>query len=143
MSDRDEPARPRKRPCASCPYRRDAPSGVWDDSEYQKLPRYDADTANQPTAVFACHHDDGSLCAGWLGHSDPIRLLALRLAVMSGTAAPECADYSTTVPLFASGAEAAAHGMRDLEQPGEKAHDTIRKLTALRNLYGSGTDTER
>lgn len=28
---------PRKTPCASCPYRKDVPSGVWEASEYEKL----------------------------------------------------------------------------------------------------------
>jgi hypothetical protein len=37
-------------------------------------------------------------------------------------------QYTTDVPLFASGAEAAAHGMRDYEHPGERAEATIRKI---------------
>nr|WP_280343300.1 DUF6283 family protein [Nocardia neocaledoniensis] len=31
---------PAPRPCVSCPYRRDVPSGVWDFGEYEKLRGY-------------------------------------------------------------------------------------------------------
>ena len=56
---------------------------------------------------------DGNLCAGWLACHDTHHLLALRVA----HAGPEILNYSTTVPVFSSGAEARAHGMKDIEQP--------------------------
>ena len=121
-------SKPRPRPCASCPYRRGVPSGVWGESEYAKLPEYDGDTAYQPIATFMCHQQDGSVCAGWLGHSEPDQLLAVRIGIMTGALDPACAEYQTDVPLFASGAEAAAHGMRDYEAPGHEAEETIRKI---------------
>lgn len=49
----------------ACPYRKDVPSGVWDASEYDKLPAYDAPTAEQPFAPFACHATPEKLCHGW------------------------------------------------------------------------------
>ena len=54
---------PAKRPCGSCPYRRDAPSGIWSREEYEKLPEYDKPTAYQPPQVFMCHRNAGCLCA--------------------------------------------------------------------------------
>lgn len=125
-------AAPRPRPCASCPYRRDVPSGIWHPDEYEKLPLYDAPTYDQPQAVFMCHHADGAVCAGWLGHADPDELLAVRLGLAQGTLAPECVTYTTSVPLHGSGAEAAAHGLRDVEAPAPKAVAAMRKLDRIR-----------
>jgi hypothetical protein len=40
-------ARPRKTPCSTCPYRRDAPSGLWAASEYDLLPGLDGTTPSR------------------------------------------------------------------------------------------------
>ncbi|WP_229867275.1 DUF6283 family protein [Sinomonas cellulolyticus] len=98
---------PRPRPRASCPYRCGAPSGVWDASEYEKLPEYDRALQDQPMAVFYCHPGDGAVCSGWLGHRDPSDLLGVRLGLIEGSLDPACLDYRTEVTLFGSGAEAA------------------------------------
>ena len=37
-------------------------------------------------------------------------------------------DYVSPVPLFDSGAEAAAHGLAEIDEPGEKAIKVITKL---------------
>lgn len=129
MSNNCDGKLPRKSPCASCPYRQNAPSGVWHESEYEKLPHYDGETFEQTSiAVFSCHQQDGSVCAGWLGHRDPLDLLAVRIGLADGRLDPSCAEYSTEVPLFASGAEAAAHGVAEILEPGPRAQDTIRKI---------------
>lgn len=128
------PAKPRPRPCASCPYRQGVPSGVWEASEYAKLPAYDGDTGEQPIATFYCHQQDGSVCAGWLGHRDAYDLLAVRLGVATGHLDQSCLDYQTHVPLFASGAEAAAHGMKDIRHPGKAAEETIRKIITKKGI---------
>jgi Family of unknown function (DUF6283) len=108
-------------PCGSCPYRRDAPSGLWERHEYEKLPDYDNPTANQPLGLFMCHQRDGNLCAGWLAcHNQAPHdhaLLALRL----WGCGPEIQGYKTSVPVFLSGAEAFAHGVRDIKHPDDKA----------------------
>ena len=122
------PAKPRKTPCASCPYRKSVPSGVWESHEYEKLPAYDGETWEQPAAPFFCHQADGHVCSGWLGYNDPYRLLAVRLAVSAEKMDPSCMDYTTDVPLFASGTEAAAHGMKDVLKPGPEAEKVITKL---------------
>jgi hypothetical protein len=124
-----EPAKARPTPCASCPYRKNVPSGVWHESEYEKLKEYDGETHEQTSMnVFACHQADGQICSGWLGHRDPLDLLAVRIGLSYGTLDGTVAEYTTTVPLFGSGAEAAEHGMREIENPGEKAAGVINKI---------------
>lgn len=124
---------PAKNPCGSCPYRQDVPSGVWAAEEYEKLPLYDLPTPEQPMAMFACHQQDGRACAGWVGTHDMTQSLSLRMGISLGTVAPgdvdDFLDYATTTPLFCSGEEAAEHGMRDIDRPGEKAKRTVEKLT--------------
>ncbi|MGN7186968.1 DUF6283 family protein [Microbacterium enclense] len=132
-----EPSLPRKTPCASCPYRRSVPSGVWHPDEYAKLPAYDGDIAEQQSiAVFSCHQGDGDVCAGWLGHRDPVDLLAVRVGIVDGRLDPSCAEYTTDVPLFDSGAEAAAHGTGDTLHPTGRAGAAIRKIVAVRAAAG-------
>ncbi|MEV3925866.1 DUF6283 family protein [Actinomadura coerulea] len=123
---------PAPSPCTTCPYRRDVPSGIWDASEYGKLPRYDEPTIDQPTRVWRCHTLPLMVCAGWAGCHDGDELLALRIAVMLGAMTPQTAqkvrDYRSPVPLFTSGAEAAAHGLRDLDNPSPQARAAIAKI---------------
>lgn len=131
MSRRIHP--PAKNPCGSCPYRCDVPSGVWAAEEYEKLPLYDLPTQEQPMAAFACHQQDGRACAGWVATHDMAQSLSIRMGLSFGTIDPADADafieYTTPTPLFASGAEAAEHGMRDIKDPGEKAKRVVTKLT--------------
>ncbi|WP_206429589.1 DUF6283 family protein [Mycolicibacterium nivoides] len=139
MSDINRPA---PNPCASCPYRRDVPSGIWAEQEYVKLPQYDADMPYQPTGLFQCHQNERNdpharLCAGWVGTHGPDNLLALRLASAFGSMSHEeldaTFDYSSPVPLFASGHEAAEHGVRDIDAPDEDAERAIAKIAKRRN----------
>ena len=124
---------PAPRPCGSCPYRRDIPSGVWEAEEYEKLPGYDLPTAEQPPSVFLCHQQDGRLCAGWVGCHDMDENLGLRFAAITGKLTEEeidqVLDYQTDVALFESGAAAHAHGIAEVEEPGEKARQIARKLS--------------
>lgn len=127
---------PAPRPCGSCPYRRDVPSGVWDTEEYDKLPGYDRPTGEQPPAAFMCHQQDGRLCAGWVGCHDMEENLSLRFAALTGQIDADMfnavCDYTTDVPLFESGQAAAEHGMREIDVPSVKAVKVIRKLTDRR-----------
>lgn len=134
--------KPRKTPCASCPYRRDAPSGIWAPSEYNKLAQYDGGTGEQAEAgafaVFRCHQGNNAICAGWAAVAGDEDCLALRLA---RSLHPEVdidavLDYTTSVPLFRSGAEAAAHGMREIEAPGARAQDAMDKIHVIRAARG-------
>lgn len=143
--------RPRpKGPCAFCPYRQDVPSGIWAESEYDKLPGYDGETWAQAEAgaagVFQCHNEPGrTICAGW-AHLANIDTLALRLAfrVDPEVDVQAVLDYTTDVPLFGSGAEAAEHGKRDLLHPSAAAMRAADKISDVRAMRGypipSGAD---
>lgn len=124
---------PAPRPCVSCPYRRDVPSGVWSAEEYEKLPPYDAaESFEQPFSAFFCHQQDGRLCAGWVAVHDMYECIGFRIAAsMNDLSEEDChaiLDYTTDVPLFSSGAEAAEHGMRDIFRPGAAARAMVDKL---------------
>lgn len=135
------PKAPASHPCGSCPYRRDVPSGLWHREEYTKLPRYDAETFAQPTGIFLCHQADGRVCAGWAGCHDTYELLALRLAQnvwgMTDADLQATLDYESPVPLFASGAEAAEHGMAEVDDPGPAARRAIDRLAAKLDRRGT------
>lgn len=128
----------RKTPCVSCPYRRDVPSGVWAASEYEKLPLYDGTTTEQAIngayQLFECHQTDGNLCAGWVGCHDMDESLAMRMHHRQVD--PAVYDYESPVSLFSSGAEAAEHGMRDIDNPGPDAREAQSKITRVRSARG-------
>ncbi|MBE5477785.1 hypothetical protein E3G68_005118 [Mycobacteroides abscessus] len=130
---------PAPQPCASCPYRRDVPSGMWAAEEYAKLPGYDAETPLQPPHLFLCNltgaeDPKARVCAGWVGcHGSD--LLALRLAVARGIVDGTELDVNRStaaVPLFSSGAAAAAHGLRDIDSPGVRAREAMTKIADRR-----------
>jgi hypothetical protein len=116
------------RPCASCPYRQDVPSGIWSEHEYDKLPAYDGEMAVQAVnggfSAFMCHQRNGNLCAGWVATHGANNLLALRLQAVDASVF----EYTTDVPVFSSGIEARAHGLRDIAKPGKKARRLMAKL---------------
>jgi len=125
-----------KAPCKSCPYRKDVPSGVWAEEEYVKLPVYDGEIIDQLTkggmGLFMCHQQDGNLCAGWLATHGADNLLALRLN--GHKVQDKVWDYKTSVPVFASGAEAAAHGMAEIDEPSDKAMKVVSRLSSKLGL---------
>ena len=131
---------PAPRPCQSCPYRRDVPSGIWASEEYEKLRAYDRDTSQQPVGLFQCHQEDAHsptrrMCAGWVA-CHGYELLALRLACASGAISPEtfeaAVNYDPQVPIFASGAQAADHGQADILLPSRTAQAYAAKITRRR-----------
>ena len=51
--------------CATCPYRRNTPSGIWDRVEYEKLALYDEPSLHPDgyvpeIATFHCHQENAS-----------------------------------------------------------------------------------
>ncbi|MEX5515683.1 DUF6283 family protein [Pseudophaeobacter sp. 1A09344] len=122
--------RPPKRPCGSCPYRRDVPSGIWHPEEYAKLPPYDGETWEQPPGLFMCHQRDGCICGGWLQTHDTAHLLALRLHRVDDSAF----NYTSNVPTFPSGAAAAAHGLANVVTPDTDALRLIAGLQKKRRV---------
>lgn len=115
----------RSSPCIACPYRKDVPSGVWAQHEYDKLRDYDLPTPQQPMATFACHATPELHCNGWAvvhntrGHEN--ELLALRIW-------PARVPAASPVPLFESGNAAADHGERDVEHPSTEARARVELL---------------
>ncbi|MFD9551707.1 DUF6283 family protein [Nocardia salmonicida] len=133
---------PPPRPCVSCPYRRNVPSGVWDFAEYEKLRAYDGDLSVQAPQLFQCHQADADsigrrVCAGWVGCHGGRKLLALRLALIqeriSGQTFEVAAVYESAAPLFASGTEAADQGQREIDKPRMDAQHAIRKVARIRS----------
>jgi hypothetical protein len=120
--------RPARTPCPTCPYRRDVPAGIWSAEEYAKLPAYDGDTGQQfnkgALGLFFCHQRNRRLCAGWVGCHDMDHAAAVRLHRVH----PSTFGYVSPVPLFASGAEAALHGLSGVNRPGRAALAAIHKL---------------
>lgn len=115
-------------PCPSCPYRRDVPSGVWHDTEYDKLVEYDE--PQRSYAPFHCHQEnitgEPTVCRGWLSVHPETG--AARLLVATGRIEDDDRYTEPRVPLFGSGGEAAAHGRRDIAHPGPEARAMIDKL---------------
>lgn len=141
----EEIGAPAPRPCLSCPYRRDVPSGIWHTEEYEKLRRYDRETGLQPDRVFQCHQVDADsdrhrMCAGWVAcHGE--ELLSLRLALLSGRISDATFEaavtYRSPVPVFDTGGDAADHGQADIERPSEEAHQAMTKIIGRRSdLHG-------
>lgn len=124
---------PASRPCGSCPYRKDTPSGVWSAAEYDKLPAFDLQPMHlQPPMAFYCHRNDGRLCAGWVGCHNMEESLGLRIAASVGMLDREdvedARNYVSPVPLWESGTAAAEHGKREVEHPSEEAVAVVDKL---------------
>jgi hypothetical protein len=111
------------------------PSGIWAAEEYAKLPAYDGDVPEQATAgafgLFMCHQRDGNLCAGWVGCHDMASNLAVRMHA-GEVDLDAMLDYESPVPLFASGAEAAEHGAREIDAPGPLAQRKARGIARSR-----------
>lgn len=129
----------RVKPCETCPYRRDVPSGVWSAHEYRKLPEYDKPTSQQPPGIFFCHQSNEFVCNGWavvhgLNPRRGYELISLRFAALFDNPLEEIPR--SNVPLFSSGAAAAKHGLRDIDRPSRKAIRAIEKLQAARARKG-------
>lgn len=126
----------RKSPCATCPYRRDVPSGIWSAEEYEKLRGYDGEIWQQAMAgangVFMCHQADGKLCAGWAGCHDMYNTLAVRMH--AGQLDESVWTYESPVPLFADGNQAADHGEADIEEPSIAAQQAVQKIVKVRGV---------
>lgn len=121
-------------PCATCPYARSTPAGVWDPSEYEKLRRYDADPCLLPP--FTCHEtallpvEQKAVCKGWLvvhRESVAIRLACAREQLRAADI-PEEHDPR----LYSSGAEAADAGLRGVPKPSKKARTAIARIVRKR-----------
>lgn len=137
---------PASRPCGSCPYRCDAPSGLWHADHYNLLPKFDrTPDEGQPAGVFMCHQNDGRLCGGWVAVHDMEENIGLRIALVNEWISPEtfeaCLDYDPKVPVFESGAEARDHGMHEYVAPNEKTRRTAARLTKRGAVYERSSES--
>lgn len=147
VPDHPQMQAPAARPCGACPYRLDAPSGLWTADEYARLAPFDGGDPGDPAAlgVFMCHAHEEQVCAGWAGvyagrAGTPTELLGPRIGLIAGFMSREVFDavtsYSTPAPLHSSGIEAATQGMRDVADPGPEARAAGRKLAPLFDEQG-------
>lgn len=134
------PLVPRPEPCATCPYRRSVPAGLWAAAEYAKLEDYDGSTTEQAMAgavgVFCCHGTPEKVCAGWAAVAGTPESLSLRIASARGHDVLGVLTYRTEVPLFGSGREAAEHGRAGVDDPGPDAMAAVEKVTKAREAQG-------
>jgi len=123
-------------PCASCPYRKDVPSGIWATEEYDKILPYDNETMFQPARIFLCHQQNGCLCRGWLD-THGTELLAIRFGCIKGEVDPaditKAIDEGPAVEVFETAAQAAKHGRKSIKRPGVKAKQMVEQLTNKRS----------
>lgn len=116
-------------PCATCPYRKDVPSGVWHHDEYERLRKFDDEPRADNLGTFLCHQTNVCgkeiACKGWLMvHRESV---AVRLAMLRGHI-DESAFSPTDVALHDSGNAAADFGQRDIERPRRTALKVMQKL---------------
>ena len=85
-----------KSPCGSCPYRKDAPLGLWHPAEFDNLLKQDGN--EMQGAAFGCHAtikaENPSVCAGWLLDQKKrgIPSIQLRLHLMQNSEALQCLE---------------------------------------------------
>lgn len=125
-----KPLKVEARPCSTCPYRRDVPSGLWAEHEYEKLPAYDDGGSPPALGIFLCHHSglgkEETVCRGWL--TVAAESPAARLATLTGAVTNEQRFAPVDVPLYSSGAEAAEAGLAEIADPGPQARVMIDRL---------------
>ncbi len=119
------------RPCNTCPYRCDTPSGVWAVEEYLKLPGYDNNTN---LGTFLCHQTNATgrttVCRGWLSvHAESV---AARMAVLNGSVTDEERLAPSEVELYPSGLAAGRAGLKGVRRPSREARASIDRLARSR-----------
>lgn len=97
----------RREPCASCPYRTDAPLELWSAAEFEDL--LDSDRTQMGT-LYGCHEfckrrDEAQVCVGWLidQRERNVPSITLRMKLMTDRGAAACFNEATTpAPLYES-----------------------------------------
>lgn len=96
-----------REPCASCPYRTDAPPELWSQEEFLKLLRNDR---TEMGTLYGCHEyrkrrHEAQVCVGWLldQRARNVPSMMLRLTLMTNEQARACYNEAKSpVPLFPS-----------------------------------------
>lgn len=120
-------------PCATCPFRKDTPPGIWSAEEYKRLSAWDGGgIEGMNRSVFLCHSastpERQFACRGWMEvcHQNiGVRLSMLRIKFNPSP---------TKVPLYKSGMAARRAGLRGVKRPGAKALAAIKKLLGMRRF---------
>lgn len=116
-------------PCNTCPYRLSTPFGIWHESEYRKLPLYDA--GGTELSIFHCHQENATgvptLCRGWVS-CHRFDSIAVRFAVIRGVLTIDQVEEECPVPLYATGREACEAGLAGVEEPSSKAQRVMERL---------------
>jgi len=140
-----------KKACATCPYARTTPSGVWARDEYEKLRTYDeggGELTEWPDgskhvvpalATFHCHQEAvtkvDTVCRGWLSvHRDSV---AVRLACVDGRIDPNDVPREVESEYYATGAAAADAGEADISSPSPTARKAVDRL-ASKGVFSEG-----
>lgn len=97
----------KREPCASCPYRTDAPLELWSPEEFLDLLRNDR---SQFGTLYGCHKyrkrsNEAQVCVGWLINQRErnVPSMMLRMTLMSNPQALACYNESESpVPLYDS-----------------------------------------
>lgn len=97
----------RREPCTSCPYRTDAPLGLWSPAEFEALLRNDGDMLG---TKYGCHEfnkrpEEAQVCIGWLINQRErnVPSIALRLTLMRNEPARKCfKEAASPAPLYES-----------------------------------------
>jgi len=123
----NSPLRVDARPCPTCPYRTDCPSGLWAATEYEKLKAFDEMPGR--IATFLCHQSNATgtptVCRGWaITHGDGA---AVRIALAIGELPPHAVE-PTDIELWPTGRAAAEHGLAELAEPGPAARAKMASL---------------
>jgi len=125
----DEPLHVPDQACASCPYRRDTPSGIWQAEEYEKLRAFDQEVTQleDPLSVFLCHQSEvtgrETICRGWLSvHRDSI----------AGAVRCDQVPREAEPLYYATGTEACEAGLAGVEQPSREARHKTETLERQR-----------
>lgn len=129
-----------KNPCTTCPYRKDVPSGVWAQEEYEKLRDYDREDERMALATFLCHQSTvagrNMACKGWvMVHRESV---AVRVACAKGQLDYRTCFEETDVELYESGNAAADAGERQIKRPGREAQAAMFKLKLQRQRKRRG-----
>ena len=95
----------RREPCASCPYRTDAPLELWSPEEFKDLLAKDRE---QMGTQYGCHEfrkrkSEAQVCIGWLINQRErnVPSIMLRLTLIRNESAQRCIQEATSpVPLY-------------------------------------------
>lgn len=82
-------------PCEKCPYRKDAPRGLWHPDEFRRLLASENEAMGR---VYGCHKQNGRPCIGWLldQRERGCPSIRLRLILLREPEAVRCMEDSTS-----------------------------------------------